>query len=219
MLSPPLKAAAWRADNSPFDRYLRGDSSAMSPAQLRGMRVFYSSRRGNCARCHSGPFQTDHSFRAIGMPQIGPGKGDGKSGREDFGRKRVTGRDDDRFRFRVPSLRNVALTAPYGHAGAFASLESVVRHHLDALQSLYGYDRRQAALPPRADFAATDFFVMGNKRLLASIAEASEIMPVSLSGEELADLLAFLHALTDRSSLDLRADVPFQVPSGMPVAE
>ena len=142
-------ATAWRADNSRFDRFLRGDRSALSRLEKRGMRVFYGKRRGNCASCHSGTFQTDHSFRAIAMPQVGPGKGDGTSGHEDFGRERVSGDPADRYRFRVPTLRNIALTAPYGHAGAFGSLEAMVRHHLDTVASLQAYDPAQCALPPR----------------------------------------------------------------------
>ena len=88
------------------------------------MRLFYG--KADCASCHSGAFQTDHDFHAIAMPQLGPGKGDGFRGREDFGRERVTGDPTDRFRFRTPTLRNVALTGPWGHTGAYATLEAVV---------------------------------------------------------------------------------------------
>ena len=214
-----FESVAWRADNSAFDRYLRGDKKALSPAQLSGMRIFYSKNKGGCAACHSGPFQTDHSFRAIAVPQIGPGKGDGWSGREDFGRERVTGRPADRYKFRVPSLRNVALTAPYGHSGAFGSLEAVARHHLDAPGSLERYDRSQARLPQRDDLAALDFLVMDNPQLRAEIAAAAEIPSRYLSKDEFSDLLEFLHALTDPGSIDLRDDVPHQVPSGIPLAE
>ena len=84
------------------------------------MRLFYGKE--NCSSCHSGKFQTDLGFHAIAMPQIGPGKGhnseDYDDGREGFGREVVTGNVNDRFRFRTPTLRIVALTAPYGHAGS-----------------------------------------------------------------------------------------------------
>ena len=130
-----FEAANWRADNSPFDRYLRGERRAMSESAKAGMRIFYSPRKGNCASCHSGKFQTDHSFRAIAVPQVGPGKGDGTHGYEDFGRERVTGNVADRYRFRVPSLRNVVQTAPYGHSGAFNTLDAMLRHHFDAVAS------------------------------------------------------------------------------------
>lgn len=214
-----FEAVNWRSDNSPFDRFLRGDTGAMSLNQLRGMRVFYSSRRGNCASCHGGIFQTDHSFRSIAMPQIGGGKGDGVAGYEDFGRERVTGDPADRYRFRVPSLRNVALTAPYGHAGAFDTLEAVVRHHLDAVDSLYDYDRSQVSLPPRPDLDALDFQALDDYGVLAAIASSNEIKRRRLSKRDFAYLIDFLHALTDPRMLDLRRDVPEQVPSGLPLAE
>ncbi len=214
-----FEAASWRADNSPFDRFLRGERGAMSRAAKRGMRVFYGKNKGNCASCHSGTFQTNHGFAAIGMPQIGPGKGDGPSGREDFGRARETGDMADLFRFRVPTLRNVALTAPYGHAGAYNSLEAVVRHHLDPVNSLWSYDPSQAVMPSRPDLDALDFDVMSNPSLVQAIADANELSPVNLSEREFNDLIEFLHALTDPASIDLRGDVPTSLPSGSALAE
>lgn len=214
-----FEATAWRADNSRFDQFLRGDKAALSANELRGMKVFYRKNKGNCAACHSGVFQTDHSFRAVAMPQVGPGKGDGATGHEDFGREQVTGNPADRFKFRVPTLRNVALTAPYGHAGAFGTLETVVRHHLDTVASLANYDPVQCRLPPREDLAAIDFMVMSDPQLREDIAGASELAPIALSEREIAALLAFLNALTDPASLDMREDVPFRVPSGLPLAE
>ncbi|MDJ0760784.1 MAG: cytochrome c peroxidase [Woeseiaceae bacterium] len=214
-----FEGGAWRADSSPFDRYLRGDRGAMSFAAKRGMRVFYSPRRGNCASCHSGTFQTNHGFAAIAMPQIGPGKGDGANGREDFGLARETGNMADLFRFRVPTLRNVALTAPYGHAGAYASLEAVVRHHLNPIKSLWSYDPSQAVMPNRPDLDALDFQVMNDPVLVQAIAAANELSPVTLSKREFADLIEFLHALNDPSSIDLRGDVPTYLPSGNTLAE
>ena len=213
-----FETANWRADNSPFDRFLRGERGAMSMAQLRGMRIFYSPRKGNCASCHSGTFQTDHSFRAIAMPQIGPGKGDG-AGYEDFGRERVTGNPADRYKFRVPTLRNVAQTAPYGHSGAYNTLEAVVRHHLAPLASLYNYDRSQLRLPGRADLDARDLEAMNDTAVLAAIASANELAPTELNEREIGYLIDFLHALTDPAMLDLRGDVPEALPSGLPLGD
>ena len=181
------------------------------------MRLFYG--RAGCSECHSGPLQTDHSFRAIAMPQIGPGKGDGPSGYEDFGRERVTGMPSDRYRFRVPSLRNVALTAPYGHAGAYDSLEAVVRHHLDPVGQLRAFDESQVVMPLRADLDETDFLVAGDEAIRASIAAANELSPAQLSDRDVRALIEFLHALTDPAMLDLRRDVPVAVPSGLPIAD
>lgn len=214
-----FEAFNWRADNSPFDRYLRGEREAMTAIAINGMNIFYSPTRGNCASCHSGTFQTDQSFRAIAMPQVGPGKGDGTYGYEDFGRERVTGDAADRYKFRVPTLRNVALTAPYGHAGAYDTLEAVVRHHLDPVASLYNYDPSQLRIPSRSDLDAHDVLAMNDPAAVAAIAAANELAPVALSEAEIAELVEFLHALTDPKMLDLRNDVPRSLPSGLPLAE
>ena len=210
-----FEATAWRADNSPFDRFLRGDRGAMSRNARFGMLVFYG--RAGCGGCHSGKFQTDHGFYAAAVPQIGPGKGDGVNGNEDFGRERVSGDPADRFRFRVPSLRNVALTGPWGHDGAFGSLENMVRHHLDPFGSLAAYDRSQVSLPSRDDLDALDFLAHDDPASREAIANACELQPRRLRKREFAALMDFLHALTDPDSLDLRDDVPRRIPSGLPV--
>ncbi len=214
-----FEAANWRADNSPFDRFLRGQKGAMSLQARRGMRVFYWPRKGNCASCHSGTFQTNHGFAAIAMPQIGPGKGDGFEGRDDFGRERVTMNAADRYRFRVPTLRNVELTAPYGHSGAFDTLEGMVRHHLDTIGSLESYDATQAVMPSRGDLDALDVVLMNDDVSVANIAATNELAPVQLTEREIRDLIEFLRALTDPSSIDLRSDIPVSLPSGNTLAE
>ena len=213
-----FESVNWRADNSPFDRFLRGERGAMSRSAIAGMRIFYSPNKGNCASCHSGTFQTDQSFRAIGMPQVGPGKGDG-AGYEDFGRERVTGDRVDRYRFRVPSLRNVAQTAPYGHSGAYNTLEAVVRHHLDPVAALYDYDANQIRLPSRPDLDATDYQTMNDPSVLAAIAQANELVAVELKEREISQLIDFLHAITDPAMLDMRGDVPRSLPSGLPLGD
>lgn len=214
-----FEADAYRADQSPFDRYLRGDTRALSAAAKAGMKLFYGP--AGCAQCHSGPFQTDHEFHAIAMPQIGPGKGDGPDGHEDFGRERETGDPDDRFAFRTPSLRNVVLTGPWGHAGSYASLRTAVEHHLDPVNALYDYDTSQAVLPSRADLDALDFVLFDQQHAaaLAEIADANELYPSELAASDLDDLIEFLHALTDPASIDLRRDVPDHVPSGLPLTD
>jgi cytochrome c peroxidase len=215
------EAVAFRADRSPFDRYLRGDRQAMTASGRRGMRLFYG--KADCSSCHSGVFQTDHDFHAVGMPQIGPGKGDDlpgfDEGLDDFGRERVTGMEEDRFRFRTPTLRNVALTGPWGHDGAYNDLEAVVRHSLDAYQGLESYDTSQAVLPPAGSLGDEDFLCHEDPDRRAAIAAAIETATIVLSDREVADLVEFLHQLTDRTSLDIRNEVPMEVPSGLPVAD
>lgn len=208
-----------RSDNSPFDRYLRGDTGAMSLNAIDGMNIFYG--KASCVDCHSGKFQTNHSFAAIAMPQIGPGKGHNQpgfgGGYDDFGLAFESGQLEDFFKFRVPSLRNVALTAPYGHAGAYATLEAIVRHHLDPVNSLLNYDQSQAVLPYNATLSLEDFIVMNDPARVAGIAAANELAPVNLTETEFDHLMEFLHALTDTDSIDMRSQIPMSVPSGLPV--
>jgi cytochrome c peroxidase len=212
-----FEAATWRADDSPFDRFLRGQRGALSVTQRHGMQLFYG--KAGCSACHGGSLQTDHSFRAIAMPQVGPGKGDGPSGYEDFGRERVTGLVADRYRFRVPTLRNVALTAPYGHDGAYDTLDAVVRHHLNPVAGLYDFDSSQVVMPSRPDLDATDDYASSDASIRADIAAANQLPATPLRQREFRAIIEFLHALTDPAMLDLRRDVPVSVPSGLPVAD
>ncbi len=206
-------AFEWRADNSPFDRHLRGEERLTSDA-LEGMKLFYGA--AGCAACHAGQFQTDHGFHAIAMPQIGPGKAARfESHTRDTGRMRVTGRAEDAYRFRTPSLRNVTLTAPYGHAGTYATLEGVLRHHLDPVAGLIAYDPAQAILPEIKD--AMDFPILSNAQELDAIARANELPPQDRTEAEIAAILAFLGALTDPETAQGRLGVPASVPSGLPV--
>lgn len=213
-----FQAAAFRSDNSPFDRYLRGDRDAMSASAKRGMRLFYG--RAGCSDCHSGVFQTDLSFHAIGMPQVGPGFGNGVH--EDFGRENFTGDPNDRYKFRTPSLRNTALTGPWGHDGAFNSLRAVVEHHLNPVDSLLNYDPSQLVLPPRPDLDALDLAALNDPDVTDAIIDAIEIDPPNLSERDVDDLMDFLvQGLTDPYAGDLRKTIPFRegVPSGLPLAE
>ena len=202
----------WRGVASPFDLYLR-KGTEMAPAAMRGMDLFYG--KAQCADCHTGRFQTDHDFHAIAMPQIGPGKAARfESHAQDTGRMRVTGDPADAYAFRTPPLRNVAHTDPYGHSGAYATLEDVVRHHLDPVTSLRNYDINQAIMP---GFDADDMRVLTDAAEIEAIAAANDLAPLSLTDAEVNDILAFLKALTDPQSLRGAFGVPETVPSGLPV--
>ena len=203
----------WRADNSPFDQHLRGQD-VLTDAQLRGMDLFYGD--AGCASCHSGQFQTDHSFHAIAMPQLGPGKAARfERHARDEGRMRVTGRKEDAYAFRTPSLRNVTATAPYGHAGAYATLEAAVRHHLNPVEALLDYDRSQAVLPDMQ--GGNDWRIMDDPVEVQAIAAANSLAPIELNDAQIDDILAFLEALTDQSAIKGKLGVPDSVPSGLDV--
>ncbi|XWN32678.1 MAG: cytochrome c peroxidase [Devosia sp.] len=241
-----FQTVAFRSDKSPFDKAMaQRDPRVMGPDAARGWSLFRG--KAGCVQCHAGPLLTDHAFHAIAVPQIGPGKGHGQDTSywrasgfqarlEDEGRYRVTFAQDDQFRFRTPSLRNVALTGPWGHAGAFDTLEKMVRHHLDPAASLAAY--RVPTLPAldsvveqtgkgsalrfrplnparRSAFALRDTWVQSNPALRGRIAAANEIEPVILTDAEVGDILAFLNALTDPTAIDRSHLVPERVPSGL----
>ncbi|UZD91375.1 cytochrome-c peroxidase [Cognatishimia activa] len=206
-------AVEWRADDSRFDQFLAG-SAELSPKERRGLVIFYSER--NCASCHSGRFQTDHGFHAIGLPQFGPGKAARfENHNNDVGRGRVTGEAADFHKFRTPSLRNVTLTAPYGHNGAIPSLEAMIRHHGDAASSFAAFDRQQVILPSFS--AVNDWAELENPNSKPDILLANELDADPFTDQEVDDLIAFLETLTDVSWRSEGLGVPESVPSGLPI--
>lgn len=189
--------------------YVRGNFDAVDERTKRGALVFYGPAR--CNGCHGGDLGTDLSFHSIGLPQFGPGKGDGPDGHDDYGRERVTLDPADRYKFRTPTLINVALHFPYGHDGAYATLEGVVRHHLDPVGALQRYDRDGGRLEP--EFVAT----LRDPSPLVPTIDPSLRAPTVLSEQQIADLLAFLEAQTDPTAMaSAAATVPRVVPSGLP---
>lgn len=110
---------------SPFDRYLKGDRSAIRHDAVAGYRLFKSL---GCISCHQGTLLGGNLFQKIGVfRRYSSLNGSVSESKKDFGRFHVTGDEADRYLFKVPSLRNVALTAPYLHDGSAATLEEVVR--------------------------------------------------------------------------------------------
>jgi cytochrome c peroxidase len=101
--------------DSPFDKFMRGDRSAMRPEASRGMELFQG--KAGCIACHSGPNLTDESFHNIGL-------GDG-----DIGRAKIMAGATLTGAFKTPGLRNVALNPPYMHDGSEATLENVVEYY------------------------------------------------------------------------------------------
>lgn len=128
---------------------------------------------------------------------------------------RVTGNPADAYAFRTPSLRNVAHTGPYGHSGAYGTLEQVIRHHLDPVGSLKAYLETYAVLPD--DIAGGDFDLMKDASEVAKIAQANTLEPMTLTDTEIDEIIAFLHALTDEQSLKGALGIPPSVPSGLPI--
>jgi cytochrome c peroxidase len=174
------------AMNSPFDRFRAGDANALTAQQRRGMRAFDDA---GCDRCHEGVMFSDFDLHAEGVrehPQLGE---------PDAGARR--------FRFRTPSLRNVALTAPYMHNGVLRTLDDVLRF----------YDNGRSENPNVRDDRA--------ERRGDGDGEGEGVVRVSrrfqrvddMSESERRDIVVFLDALTDR---DFDRTIPSRVPSGLP---
>ncbi len=206
----------WRSFDSPFDRYMAGDREALAPQALAGMEVFFG--RGQCATCHSGPLLTDHDFHALALPQFGPGRTRTfELLPRDVGRMGETDRLEDAYRFRTPSLRNVALTAPYGHNGAYADLEGIIRHHLDPAAGFDRWRPEDVRLPASEVLAEVDFIALQDRRERQRVRSRIDIEPVALEERDIQSLLAFLRSLTGERSVAGRLGRPTAVPSGLPV--
>lgn len=177
--------------DSPYDRYTAGDKSALNESQRRGLALFQGERL-ECFHCHSGVNLTVSYFDASttadrarypffnnGLYNVG---GDGGYPEADQGLYDLTLDPDDRGLFRPPSLRNVALTAPYMHDGSVATLREVLEH--------YAAGGTLTASGPSAGDGRT------------SPLKSGLIRGFSLSEQELTDVLAFFDALTDERFID-----------------
>ena len=193
-------------NNSPWDRFLAGNDKAMTPVQLQGAKNFMSAR---CSVCHNGPALTDNKFHNVAVAQLGPGKGDGVGGRDDFGRMRVTGNSAEQYAFRTPALRNVELTAPYGHSGAIVDLRDFVDHYSKSHEKLRAFDKMQ--LEPLLQGAVLDN--------VEDILLTRDILleGVEFDAKTVDEVTEFMKALTDPAARNLQRIVPGRVPSGLEI--
>jgi cytochrome c peroxidase len=173
------------AMNSPFDRFRAGDFDALTAQQRRGLETFDEV---GCDRCHDGPMFSDFDHHAEGVaehpllaqPDVGAG----------------------RFRFRTPSLRNVALTAPYMHNGMLATLQDVLRY----------YDNGRSENPNVSNERDRDGDRGRNNGGIARLSGQFRRVD-DMSQSEMADIIAFLNALSDTN---FDRTIPARVPSGLP---
>ena len=150
--------------NSRYDKYVRNEPGGeLTQQELQGLSVFQQK----CASCHATDLFTDSSFRNNGLPP--------NPNLNDLGRETVTGFPADRYKFKVPSLRNVALTAPYMHDGRFGSLQSVLNFYTSG---------------------------MVYSETLDPLLHDGETLGISLTDEEKQALIAFLNTLTDEEFIN-----------------
>jgi cytochrome c peroxidase len=167
------------SDNAPFDRYAAGEATALTADERRGLTLFRSLKT-RCFECHGFPTFANPDFKVVGVPDL-PGQA------PDLGRAEAGGGPAYERAFKVPTLRNVAVTAPYMHNGRFQTLEEVVDFYAQGGGSGLGLK-----LPNLDD----------------------KIRPFPLTPQEKSDLVAFLKSLTDESRAPA---IPERVPSGLPV--
>ncbi len=182
-----------------FDRYARGDQTALSPAAKRGLTLFQG--KAGCIGCHHGPLASDESYHNLGVPENPTFKSDPlrqitlryqhvirgvpesvyRTADRDLGLYYTTKRDEDRGKFRTPSLRELKYTAPYMHNGVFRSLEEVVAF----------YDRGGGPDPNKSKM----------------------MRPLGLTAQEQADVVAFLLSLSsDQPIVVERPEIPDYAP-------
>ena len=199
---------------APWDEYLAGDTEALSVEQKRGGLLFFGAldQAVKCATCHSGDLFTDQGFHNLLAPQLGPGKDNGADGLDDFGRANVSFDYRDQYRFKTPSLRNVELTPPYFHSGAYMTLEDVIWHHADPWRANIVYEGAER-LPTEFHDRVLPYDFERQAHSVAFPMRAG--MPINEA--DVADLVAFLRALTDPAARDLSHITPDEVPSGLPL--
>jgi len=193
-------------DNSPWDRFLAGNDRALSAKQLDGAQTFLTLK---CSICHTGATFSDEQFHNVAVPQIGPGEGDGADGHDDFGRMRVTGNAADRYRFRTTPLRNVELTAPYGHDGSVTMLRAFIDHYSESDLKLQSYTT--SLLVP-----ALQTTLLGNASALLA-ARDTLLQGVAFDDTITDKLMQYMSALTDDAARDLSHTVPKHVPSRLSI--
>jgi len=160
------------SSSSRYDKFLAGNRTALSSYELEGLTLFNTHptstlRGGNCGDCHGGPLLTNHLFSNNGLDAT----------LTDLGLGGLTGQATDNGKFRVPSLRNIALTAPYMHDGRFSTLEQVLDH----------YNEHVALNSPNIDPLI----------LNATNDPRQQSRTLDLTAAEKAKIVAFLRTLSD----------------------
>ena len=206
-----FQIATFTRTNSPFDRYLAHDDRALTDEQKRGALLFFG--KGRCSTCHNGALLGGQGFNNVGAPQVGPGVG--AAAPLDAGRgEQFPQVPFYQFAFRVPPLRNVELTAPYMHSGAYRTLEAVLRHYTNVDSAQRNYDVSQLDAPLRGMHHGDDATIA---KVLANVAFQVRDRGIKLDDVERAEVVAFLKSLTDPAARNLSAAFPATVPSGLPV--
>lgn len=193
--------------DTPWKAFVRGDNKAISESAKRGAQLFYRTAAeggGNCGSCHKGDFFTDEQYWVLAVPQIGRGKTDINNyddGIDDWGRAHVTGHRNDKYAYRTPTLLGVEVTEPFGHSGVFNTLKDMIKHHLNAEESIRNFDYKK--IPKDGGPINTKFALEHTGYALEKLQEQRAadkkgvIRNIKLGEESIDDIVNFLKSLTD----------------------
>lgn len=177
--------------DSPFDQFMRGDLNALDPKAVRGLNIFMT--KGRCVTCHKGAQLSIFQFHSSGAPQLGL-----QDNFNDEGRKEVTNKGRARFKFKTPSLRNIALTGPYMHSGSLQTLDDVVNHYNDINTSLNSYIPGLEIQDFYKNLVSFDNDSKRNELRYLQVEGTAFLLGLKLTDQEKEDLVHFLEVgLTD----------------------
>lgn len=201
--------------DNPWKDYLEGDTEALTAQQKAGAVLFFTPRNeggAGCAGCHRGSTFSSPRHHLVAFPQFGLGTGNNSptdtSG--DFGRENITNNSDDRFHFRPPSLLNVGVTAPYGHTGAYQTLEQVVAHYNGprrAINNLFGVRNDEPFANGNAPFCQLP--------QIAGLIEKNNQSCESLYPDAYANSLAVVNHLEQANQNEVEASSPLRRRAGL----
>jgi cytochrome c peroxidase len=232
--------------DSPWKNYLDGNNEALTQQQKAGAILFFGDRQeggAGCAGCHRGSTLSSDRHHLVAYPQMGPGKGNdsGSITSNDFGRENVSNDEEDRYHFRAPTLLNIAETAPYGHTGAYQTLEEVVSHYNnpeEAINTLFSAQQGIALSDDSAPFCqlpqVQELMLKNNQSCKSLFPDAYENSMAAvkhlqqarddlvearsplrrmrnLSSVQISQLVSFMEALTDPCVVDRDCLAPWIV--------
>ncbi|MDA9283321.1 methylamine utilization protein MauG, partial [Amylibacter sp.] len=204
----------WKSNDTRYDKFISGNKMILTNSEKSGMNLFFG--KAKCNDCHSGKLLSDQKFHSIGLPSFGPGRTrifDPIP--RDTGHMAETDDLLDAYRFRTPMLRNIKLSAPYGHNGAYPDLKGIIRHHLNPLKEKGLWNEDYVKLPRIEHLIKNDFIIQEDVREMLRQSSFIDIEPIKLSDAEINDLVLFMGTLTG-DTIE-RIGIPKSVPSGLSI--
>jgi len=179
----------FQVNDTPMDRFIKGNRSSLSLTEKKGALVFFE--KGRCSRCHLGPLLTNRSFQSVSAPQIGPGL---NSKNNDEGRYLVTKNENHKYEFLTQPLRNIAITAPFYHNGAYASLREVIDHYDNPSKAIHNYDVTQLERLYSLNYNEMIFVDRNHYNNFYRVQSLNNILktPLRLSEQDKSSLICFL---------------------------